>query len=92
MGDRVTDLRCKEVINISDGQRLGYVSDVELLLPEGKAVALIVPGPSRFLGLAGCKDDFVIPWNCIKRIGEDIILAELEPEKCRKPRPKHPLF
>ena len=74
MGTRVTELRCKEVINITDGQRLGFVSDVEVQLPEGKVLALVVPGPCRFFGLFGRKDDFVIPWNCIRRIGSDIIL------------------
>ena len=44
MGTRVTDLRCKEVINVTDGLRLGFVSDVEILLPEGKVLALVVPG------------------------------------------------
>ena len=88
MGTRVTDLRCKEVINVTDGLRRGFVSDVEILLPEGKVLALVVPGPCRFFGLFGRKDDFVIPWNCIRRIGSDIILVELEPDKCRVPRPK----
>ena len=46
------------------------------------------PAPCRFFGLFGRKDDFVIPWNCIRRIGSDIILVELEPDKCRVPRPK----
>ena len=50
MGTRVTELRCKEVINITDGQRLGFVSDVEVQLPEGKVLALVVPGPCRFFG------------------------------------------
>ena len=84
----MTDLRCKEVLNVTDGLRLGFVSDVEILLPEGKVLALVVPGPCRFFGLFGRKDDFVIPWNCIRRIGSDIILVELEPDKCRVPRPK----
>ena len=88
MGTRVTELRCKEVINITDGQRLGFVSDVEVQLPEGKVLALVVPGPCRFFGLFGRKDDFVIPWNCIRRSGSDIILVELEPDKCRVPRPQ----
>lgn len=88
MGCRVTDLRCKEVINVSDGQRLGFVSDVEIEIPEGRVCALIVPGPCRFFGLFGRKDDFVIPWRCIRRMGEDIILVEIEPDKCRVPRPK----
>lgn len=88
MGCRVTDMRCKEVINVKDGQRLGFISDVEVEIPEGQVCALIVPGPCRFFGLFGRKDDFVIPWRCIRRIGEDIVLVEMEPEKCRVPRPK----
>lgn len=88
MGVRVTDLRCKEVINVCDGLRLGFVTDVEVKLPEGQIVALVVPGPCRFFGLFGRKDDFVIPWACIRRIGDDIILVEIEPDKCRVPRPK----
>ena len=31
-------------------------------------------------GLFGRKDDFVIPWNRICRIGPDIILVEAKPE------------
>ncbi|HIR64033.1 MAG TPA: YlmC/YmxH family sporulation protein [Candidatus Faecousia faecigallinarum] len=88
MGTRVTELRCKEVINISDGHRLGFVADVEVKLPDGQVVALVVPGPCRFFGLFGRKDDYVVPWNCIRRMGSDIILVDLEPDKCRVPRPK----
>ena len=50
MLDRFTTLRCKEVINICDGSRLGYVGDVELRIPEGDLKALIVCGPCRFFG------------------------------------------
>ena len=45
---RMVELRYKEVINICDGSRLGYVGDVEVLLPEGRVTALVVPGPCRF--------------------------------------------
>ncbi len=40
---RMVELRCKEVINICDGCRLGFVGDVEVLLPEGRVAALVVP-------------------------------------------------
>lgn len=88
MGLRVTDLRCKEVINVCDGHRLGYVTDVEVTVPNGQVVALVVPGPSRFFGLAGSREDYVIPWECIRRLGDDIILVELDLNKCRFPRQK----
>ena len=88
MGIRMTDLHCKEVICLADGKRLGFVSDVEVEIPDGKVLAIVVPGPCRFLGIAGRSDDFVIPWNCIKRIGPDIILVDIRPHDCVRPRPK----
>ena len=88
MGIRITDLNCKEVICISDGRRLGFVSDVEIEIPSGNVLAIIVPGPCRILGVMGRKDDFVIPWNCIKRMGPDIVLVDVHPNDCCRPRPK----
>lgn len=76
MLDRFTLLRRKEVINICDGSRLGCVGDVELRLPEGEVKALIVFGPCRFFGLFGRGEDYYIPWDCIRRFGEDIILVD----------------
>ena len=38
---RMVELRCKEVINICDGCRIGYVGDVEVMLPEGRVAALV---------------------------------------------------
>ena len=76
MNCRFTDLRCKEVINICDGYRLGYVGDVECQLPEGQMTALIVPGPFRFFGLFGRGEEYYIPWDCIRQVGDDIILVD----------------
>ncbi len=85
---KISELRCKEVICVGDGRRLGFVSDAEVEVPEGMVRALLVPGPCRFLGLFGRKDDFIIPWCCIKRIGPDIILVDIKPEDCCVPRGK----
>ncbi|MDR0937368.1 MAG: YlmC/YmxH family sporulation protein [Oscillospiraceae bacterium] len=75
---RIADLRCKEVINICDGLRLGYVDDVLLSVIDGRILALIVPGPARFLGLFGHEDDYIVPWERIARIGDDIILIDVK--------------
>ena len=88
MGMRITELHSKEVICVSNGQRLGFVCDVEVTVPEGNVVSLIVPGPCRLLGLAGRRDDYVIPWGCIRRIGPDIVLVDTKPDDCRVPRPR----
>lgn len=89
---RIVDLRCKEVINVSDGCRLGFVNDVEVETHQGRVIAIVIPGPCRFFGLFGRTDDYVVPWECIKRIGEDIILVEIDTEKSRVAREKRRWF
>ena len=76
MMDRFTTLRRKEVINICDGCRLGFVNDVEICLPEGSVKAIIVFGPCRFFGLFGRGEEYYIPWDCVQRFGSDIILVD----------------
>lgn len=73
---RITDLRYKEIINVSNGDRLGFVCDAEIDITCGKLLALIVPGRCRFFGIFGREEDYIIPFDCITRIGEDIILIE----------------
>jgi YlmC/YmxH family sporulation protein len=80
---RIEDLRYKEVINVHTGQKLGYVSDVEFSLTEGRVTALVVPGPVRCMGLLGREEDYVLPFDCIQRIGEDLIIVEF-PENRRQ--------
>ena len=81
---RMVELRRREVINIRDGCRLGFVGDVEVRVPEGQVSALIVFGPCRFFGLFGRGEDYYLPWECIQRIGDDIILID-KPAQHRDP-------
>ncbi|HEY8449610.1 MAG TPA: YlmC/YmxH family sporulation protein [Bacillota bacterium] len=75
--DRLSDLGRRDVINIVDGRRLGYVVDLEVEPSEGYIQAIIVPGRPRLFGLFGRERDLVIPWDCIVKIGEDVVLVEL---------------
>jgi len=81
---RSSDLKQKEVINISDGRRIGFVLDVEINLEDGRIEALIVPGGGRLFGLLGKDNEFVIPWDRVRKIGEDIILVEMDERFMRK--------
>lgn len=74
---RVSDLRSREIVNTIDGKRLGTISDVEIDLGSGRVTALIVPGEGRFFGLFGRDEEFIIPWDRIKKIGTDVILVEV---------------
>lgn len=85
---RVTDLKCKEVIDLNTGNRIGFVDDVEVILPGGQIAALVVPGEGKCFGLLGRGEDVVIPWCCVRRFGDDVILVEapVPPSRPAKPR------
>lgn len=89
---RFSELRCKEVVNTADGCRLGFICDLVIDLRDGRIIAIVVPGPCKVLGMFGRTEDFVIPWQCIKRIGGDIILVDIATDKIRAPRPKKAAF
>ena len=78
MLERVGELQKKEVINLVDGKRLGFVYDVEIDMERGTVVALIVPGQNRIVRLFRKYEEYIISFEQIKKIGDDIILVELE--------------
>ena len=71
------DFKHKEVINIKDGRRMGFVQDVTADLETGTITSIIVPGESKFINVFSGGNDIVIPWQNIKCIGDDIILVEI---------------
>ena len=75
MSCRIAELRHKEVINQSDGMRLGFVDDVEINTKTAQLVSIVIYGRLKLFGLLGRYDDTVIPWCDIKLIGEDTILV-----------------
>lgn len=70
------DLRLKEVINTCDGTRLGRIIDIVFDLC-GRISGIVVPGIKRFLWWRSGEDIF-IPWRKIDKIGNDIILVNLD--------------
>jgi len=79
---RIYELRQKEIINIKDGTRFGFVADLEIDQKNGKISKLIVPGPARVFGVFGRDTEYSIPWDDIKQIGDDIILVDVDPKDC----------
>ncbi|MDP4085399.1 MAG: YlmC/YmxH family sporulation protein [Bacillota bacterium] len=72
---KISDFQIKDVVNVSDGKRLGNVSDIEINLTSGKIDAVVISGNGRVLGLFGKDEDVVIPWRNILKIGHDVILV-----------------
>ena len=63
---RIAELQYKEVIDISDGTRYGFVEDVELDPEKGAIESIVVGGRSRCFGLLGREPDQVFPWDAVK--------------------------
>ena len=77
----ITELRKKEVINIRNGLRLGFVSDVEIDLCNARIVSIIIHGKLKFFGLFGRHQDIVIKWENVDVVGEDTILVNFFQQK-----------
>lgn len=76
----LSELRAKDVINTQDGRKLGKVMDIEFNAVTGCVEALVVPGEFRVSNVfKGEKCGVVIPWQRICKIGENVILVQLEP-------------
>lgn len=71
------DFKHKEVINVSDGRRLGFVQDVNAELGSGIITSIVVPGSSNFFNFFSSDNSMIIPWSSIKCIGDDVILVDL---------------
>lgn len=73
---KASELRQKEIINMSDGRRLGFVSDVEINMETGIIESIMIPAESKLFRVMTKENDIVIPWEDIKKIGVDVILID----------------
>lgn len=82
---KLSDLGGKEIVNLNDGQRLGIIANSDLVIDEktGKILALLVPDTRTQFKLFGDKNEIEIPWDAIRKIGDDMIIIELN-EKDKK--------
>lgn len=72
---KISEFQIKDVVNVSDGKKLGNIGDIEINLTTGKIEAVIVTGNGKVLGFFGREEDIIIPWKNIIKIGQDVILV-----------------
>lgn len=70
-----SSMKDKEVVNVTDGRKLGCISDVEFDSVDGKISAFIIPGEKGFFGIGASQN--VIGWDRVVRIGEDVVLVNI---------------
>lgn len=74
-----SSLRDKDVINLCDGKRLGFVNDLEIDDTCGRICAITVLFDCRIFGFGKC-EEIVIPWEKISCFGKDAILVNVGTE------------
>ncbi len=71
------ELRCKEVVNVLDGRKLGHIVDIVFDLQCARVLGIVVPGEKSGWNIFKGAGQLFIPFGCVVKIGEDTILVEL---------------
>ncbi|MGN1222440.1 MAG: YlmC/YmxH family sporulation protein [Christensenellales bacterium] len=71
------ELRGKEVINVTDGKRLGRIIDIVFDASCGRVLGFVVPCYNKSWNIFKSSDDIFIPFNNVCKIGDDVILVEI---------------
>ena len=71
------EMRSKEVVNMCDGKKLGHIIDLSITL-SGQVLGLILPNDKNIFRTANSSNCLFVPWCNICRMGDDIILVNIE--------------
>ena len=76
----LSELGGKEIVNLNNGERLGIIADSDIIVDEktGKIITLLVPERKLQFMLFKESEDIEIPWHTIRKIGNDMVIVELE--------------
>ncbi|MDA8193001.1 MAG: YlmC/YmxH family sporulation protein [Thermaerobacter sp.] len=74
---RFTELAAKEIINLTNGGRLGPIGDTDLLIDpaSGQIQSMLVPPRGRW---AKHGQHTEIAWSAIRRVGPEVLIVDLE--------------
>ncbi len=77
---RLGELVGKEIVNIYNGARLGVIgeSDLTIDIESGTVCSIILPRRNNFINMWVDKQQIVIPWDAIRKIGEEVIIVEMD--------------
>ena len=73
---KISDLQYKTIININDGKEIGKISDLEIN-ETGMVINFYALQSKFFLKLFSSNRETVFKMEDIKKIGEDVILVQI---------------
>lgn len=77
---RLSTIGGKEIVNLHDGSRLGLIAESDLLINKktGRIHSLLIPSHRSFFNIFSNNSLTEIPWESIKKIGNDMIIIDLD--------------
>jgi sporulation protein, ylmC/ymxH family len=77
---RVSDIMEKEIINVKNGKRMGFITDIDMDINEGKVISFSISGDSGRAFFSRGYEEEAISWNDILKIGCDTIIVNIGSE------------
>ena len=77
---RISDIMEKEIINVKNGKRMGYITDIDMDINEGKILSFTITGSDNKKFFSRNYSDETICWNDILKIGCDTIIVNIGSE------------
>lgn len=75
---KLSNLTSKDVINDTDGNKLGRIQDVEIDTTTGKITSIKINTGFKFASFLNSKSGYNVPWNRIIKIGGDVIIVDID--------------
>lgn len=72
----LSELSAKDVVNNEDGIKLGRIVDIEIDVASGKVLNITIDRGFRLTSIFTSKNQTVIPWSRIIKIGNDVIIVD----------------
>jgi len=73
---RLSELQGKDIINTIDGKKIGNIIDVNIGL-NGNMESFVVEKGRFFFKLFG-REEVLVRWDQVNKIGEDVILVKVD--------------
>jgi len=83
---RLSELMGKEIVNLYDGSRLGHIGEADLVLDmaAGTVAAIVLPARGGWLSFFGGRQEMVIPWEAVHKVGSEVVVINMDPTYSRR--------
>ena len=75
-----SEIQIKDVINLTDGNKIGRVKDIDIDTSNGNIISINVMTNSRFRSFFSGEEIIIIPWQKVMKFGQKVIIVNHKDE------------